>query len=113
MSLTVTLSNAPCHACGLVKDGYDANITHNLTSMANEAGIYEILWRPEENNITKASQLIAPLSDAIKLMKKDPERFKKHNSSNGWGSYKNFLPWLIEYLAACEKMPNAKVFANR
>ena len=25
---------------------YDANITHNLNSMASEAGCYEALWRP-------------------------------------------------------------------
>ena len=40
---------------------YSANITHNLTKMADEAGIYECLWRPEEIGITKAGQLIEPL----------------------------------------------------
>jgi len=33
---------------------YDANITHNLGAMAEAAGIYKHLWRPEEIGITKA-----------------------------------------------------------
>ena len=33
---------------------YSANITHNLGKMAEEAGIYKHLWRPEEIGITKA-----------------------------------------------------------
>ena len=37
---------------------YDANITHNLGKMAGEAGIYEALWRPEEIDKTKASEIV-------------------------------------------------------
>ena len=33
---------------------YSANITHNLNTMADEAGIYKHLWRPDEIKITKA-----------------------------------------------------------
>lgn len=33
---------------------YDANITHNLNRMADEAGIYEHVWRPEEIGVTTA-----------------------------------------------------------
>jgi hypothetical protein len=46
-------------------------------------------------------------------MKADPPRFEKHNAPNGWGLYEHFLPWLETYLAACEKMPDAKVSASR
>ncbi len=88
---------------------FEANITHNLVAMAREAGIYEACWRPEEIGITKAAQLIEPLRNGIAQMKADPERFKKHNPSNGWGSYERFLPWLEQYLAACEANPDATV----
>lgn len=88
---------------------FEANITHNLTRMADEAGIYKHVWRPEELGITKAGQLIEPLSAGIALMKSDPERFQKHDSPNGWGLYKNFLPWLEKYLAACEEFPEAEI----
>lgn len=92
---------------------YNANITHNLGAMADEAGIYGIVWRPEENGITKAVQLIEPLQKAIEEMEADPPRFEKHNASNGWGLYKHFLPWLRQYLSACKEYPDATVRASR
>lgn len=92
---------------------YDANITHNLGAMAREAGIYEVCWRPDEVGITKAEQLIEPLRNGIALMKADPARFEKHNAENGWGLYEHFLPWLEEYLAACEANPDAEVSVSR
>ena len=92
---------------------FDANITHNLGAMAEEAGIYKHLWRPEEIGITKASQLIETLREAITLMRADPTRFEKHNASNGWGLYEHFVPWLERYLAACEEYPDADVGVSR
>ena len=92
---------------------YDANITHNLNKMAKEAGIYEHLWRPEEIGITKAQQLIAPLRAGLELMKADPARFEKHNASNGWGMYEHFVPFVEQYLAACEENPDATVEVSR
>ena len=92
---------------------FDANITHNLGSMAEEAGIYGHLWRPKEIGVTKASQLIEPLRVAIAAMKADPSRFEKHNSPNGWGLYEHFVPWLERYLFACEEYPDADVNVSR
>jgi hypothetical protein len=92
---------------------YSANITHNLGAMAEEAGIYKHLWRPEEIGITKAAQLIDPLRAGIALMKSDPPRFEKHNAVNGWGTYAGFVPWIEKYLAACEANPTADVSVSR
>jgi len=92
---------------------YESNITHNLTSMAGEAGIYEALWRPEEIGITKASQLIEPLTEGLKLLESDPPRFKKFNSDNGWGLYKHFVPFVRNYLEACKSHPQSTVVASR
>lgn len=92
---------------------YDANITHNLSSMAREAGILDHLWSPEEIGITKAGQLIEPLRKGLELMRSDRERFEKFNSPNGWGLYKNFVPWIENYLAACEENPDADVSVSR
>ena len=42
---------------------YEGNITHNLNKMAMEVKLsngrtlYEVLWRPEEHNYTKASDV--------------------------------------------------------
>lgn len=94
-------------------DVFSQNITHNLGSMAEEAGIYQHCWRPEEIGITHAKQLIEPLRTAIIAMEADPPRFEKHNASNGWGLYEHFLPWLKKYLAACEEYPDAAVRVSR
>ena len=92
---------------------YDANITHNLNKMAEEAGIYKHLWRPEEIGITKAAQLIDPLREGLALMKSDPPRFEKHNPANSWGTYEVFLSFVESYLYACEENPNASVDVSR
>lgn len=92
---------------------YSCNITHNLTKMADAAGIYEIVWRPEENNITSPSQLIDPLTKAIKDMENRSDYYKQFDASNSWGTYKDFLPWLKCYLNACIKYPNAKIDVSR
>lgn len=88
---------------------YSANITHNLGRMAEEAGIYKALWRPEEIGITKAEQLIEPLTAGLALLKSDPPRFEAHNAPNGWGLYKHFVPFVENYLAACMENPGAAV----
>jgi len=92
---------------------YSANITHNLGKMAIAAGIYEALWRPEKIGITKASQLIEPLTKGIKLMKDDPKRFEKMNPENGWGTYSGFVPWVERYLNACKEYPEADIMVSR
>jgi hypothetical protein len=92
---------------------YDANITHNLGTMADAAGIYTCMWRPEELGITLAEQLIEPLSKGLALLKSDPERFEKYNASNGWGLYKNFVPFVEQYLEACKEYPKAIIEISR
>ena len=92
---------------------YWANITHNLNSMADEAGIYKHLWRPEEIRITKASELIEPLRTAIEAMKIDPDRFKEYNPDNGWGDYEGFLEFVSQYLEACIENPDAEIEVSR
>lgn len=92
---------------------YSSNITHNLGKMASEAGIYEALWRPEEIGITKAGQLINPLQRGLNLLRSDPDRFDKLSASNGWGTYDQFVPWVQNYLDACEQYPDAEVHASR
>ena len=92
---------------------YEANITHNLNSMADAAGIYEYLWRPEEVGVEKASQLINPLEVGLKRLRSNPDKYKKLNPSNGWGSYDDFVPWVASYLEACKRNPDATVKISR
>lgn len=95
------------------KQVFQANITHNLNKMADEAGIYKHVWRPEEIGITHARMLIGPLRDGIALMRSDPERFRALDTPNGWGTYDQFVPWLEAYLAACVENPDATIEASR
>lgn len=107
MSLDVILTRlAPCEV-------YSANITHNLGKMADAAGIYKHLWRPEEIGVTQARQLIDPLKAGLALLKSDPERFRAFDAPNGWGKYENFVPFVEKYLAACEANPDAAVTVSR
>lgn len=91
------------------REKFSANITHNLSPMADAAGIGKHLWNPESLGITKASQLIEPLRKGLELLRSDPDRFIKLDSPNGWGTYWHFVPFVREYLNACEEYPDAKV----
>ncbi len=107
MSLDVSLNKImPCEV-------YSSNITHNLGAMAERAGIYKHLWRPEELRITKARELIAPLSNGLKLLKSDPGFFKKFNPENEWGDYDGLVQFVTEYIEACERYPDADIKVSR
>ncbi len=92
---------------------FTANITHNLGAMAKEAGLYEAVWRPEEIGLSKGSEVAAFLRGGISRMEQDPPRFIALDSANGWGTYRDFLPWLKAYLKACEEYPDADVKVSR
>ena len=92
---------------------YSANITHNLHAMAEEAGLYKLIWRPDEVGILKADQLILALRAGLSLLKNDPARFQKFNPPNGWGTYEGFVCFVEQYLKACEEHPNADVRVSR
>jgi hypothetical protein len=119
MSLDVYLiaAQTKCHHCGgtglLDDDAYSANITHNLGRMAEAAGIYEYLWRPEDVGATTAKDLIEPLRKGLRRLKAAPEKYKQFNAENGWGLYEHFVPFVERYLDACLTYPDAKVRVSR
>lgn len=88
---------------------YNGNITHNLTTMADAAGIYKPLWRPDEIGIERAAQLIAPLETGLAELRSNPEKYKAHNPPNGWGDYDGLVRFVSEYLDACKANPNCSV----
>ena len=138
MSLDVSLyTSTKCPHCGeLIKgkyEEYSANITHNLGTMAEKAGIYEALWRPhrlkenydipennneaewefEEKNITFAKDIIEILEKGLNDLKERPKYFKQFDSPNGWGLYIHFVPFVEKYLKACKEHPDAKIEISR
>lgn len=103
-----------CYSCGSdvlreTEEVYERNITHNLSRMADEAGIYEALWCPQENGFQKAAQLVEPLTRGLDLLRSDPERFKTFNPANNWGCYDGLVNFVQSYLAACIEYPEAEV----
>lgn len=81
--------------------------------MAEAAGLYMHLWRPEEIGITKASELVTPLCDGLNKLKAYPKKYETFNSPNGWGLYKHFVPFVENYLNACIENPEATVSVSR
>lgn len=88
---------------------FSANITHNLGKMADAAGIYQVIWRPDENEIIYADQLITPLTEGLERLKQNPEKYKEYNPDNGWGNYEILVQFVEGYLAACKNCPSATV----
>jgi hypothetical protein len=125
MSLDVYLHGEPelyeceCPDCGhkhlatLSTSLFDANITHNLNKMADAAGIYEALWRPDEHGFVRARDIIPILERGLTQMEEEPRRFQQFDSSNGWGTYDDFVPWVRRYLQACREWPDAYIRVSR
>jgi hypothetical protein len=123
MSLDISLRiDKKCLHCNeiLEKDVlvYDTNITHNLNKMAMQVvlkpyTLYEYLWRPEEINITKAKDLIEPITKGLADLKSNPKFYMCYDADNGWGTYEDFIPFVEQYLEALIKYPEATVIADR
>ena len=92
---------------------FHGNITHNLNHMANQAGIYNELWQPDEININTAKELIEPLREGLHKLKSNPNKYKQFNPANGWGSYEGLVKFIDNYLNACYQYPNATIQVSR
>jgi hypothetical protein len=90
-----------------------ANITHNMGPMAEEAGIYKALWRPEEIGCEFASDIIELLDNGLDRLKKNRNHMEKFNPKNNWGSWEALVNFTEEYLQACKEYPNAKIYVSR
>ena len=97
----------------LSKEVFSANITHNLGKMADAAGIYLPLWRPEEVGIYRAGELVEPLREGLAKLRAEPARFAALDSPNGWGTYVHFVPFVEKVYVAALEHPDATVRASR
>ena len=91
---------------------YSRNITHNLTKMASEAGLYECLWHPFKNGYEKGSDIIDKLKEGLKLLRADRDKYQKLNPENGWGDYYGFIAFVEGILEAVEEHPDARLCAH-
>ncbi len=88
------------------------NITHNLHTMANEAGVYEVLWHPERLEINSAKDMITILENGIKTLEMNPEKYKIYNPDNGWGKYEDLVNFAKSVLNDCYQYPDAIVTSD-
>lgn len=105
----VTFSLPVTEAEGTNAEVFTANITHNMCRMADEVGIYEVLWRPEQVGITHAHALIEPLRQGLARLLDEEERLQVFNPENGWGNHEVLVNFVRSYLEACETFPMATV----
>lgn len=89
------------------------NITHNLNTMADMAGLYECVWRPDEHGMKFARDLIDPMRAGLERLKADPDYYRTFNPFNGWGDYEGLVDFVEKYLDACERYPDAEVSVSR
>lgn len=92
---------------------FDWNVTHNLGSMADKAGVYYACWRPEEKGWKTAADITPALEKGLTKLQNNPEQYKALNPDNGWGSYDGLVEFVTEYLKACKKYPDAEIEVSR
>ncbi|GBQ86015.1 hypothetical protein AA14337_3218 [Acetobacter malorum DSM 14337] len=92
---------------------FSLNITHNLVEMAQEAELYEALWRPEEIGVSTASDLIPKLENGLVTLILEKERLLQFSPDNKWGSHDALLGFVRECLRAAQKFPSAEVISCR
>ena len=110
---------------------YDANITHNLSIMADRAGLYDALWRPyrllpeyvegdvkaerkfEDSAKVLSSDIIPAIEKGLEDLRSRPEYFQQYDSPNGWGKYENLVSFTEAYLDALRSYPDAIVDVSR
>ncbi len=89
-------------------DVCEANVTHNLTAMADSLGIYTMLWHPEDcESINKASDIVVYLENALELLVLEPHKYKHLEADNGWGTIDWMTGFLDKVIKGCKEFPDA------
>lgn len=90
---------------------FEYNITHNLSVMAQKCGLYVPLWRPDSAQWSRAKDILMPMIQGLAKLQDNPEFYKTFEPSNKWGRYEDLEKCAIEYIAACQRYPNAVIRA--
>lgn len=111
MSLDVYLHDPTSTYC--TDSLFWGNVTHNMGIMADKAGIYKALWRPEEIGAKYAKDIIGVVEKGLYDLNTRPEYFKQFNPYNGWGNYEGFIEFVEKYLLALKEYPDAVISISR
>lgn len=96
---------------------YKANITHNLNNMADEVGLYEVLWHPNrlfpEGHVIKAHDILPIMIKGFtELLLQKGRLVPLEVENKGWGTYDGLVSFVYNYIRACQEHPNATVVAS-
>lgn len=86
------------------------NQTHNITPMWKLAGVYDALYMSSGK---QAKDVIDDVRRGFNNMSENPEKYKKLNPSNGWGSYDSALTFLECFKSACDKYPFGEIVVSK
>ena len=99
---------------------YEGNITHNLGKMADQVKLsngmtlYDVLWRPDEQESLKFAKDIGGLLDeGYNILLADHQRLMQFKPENGWGSYEGLCNFVYKYRNACWDNPDAEIRISR
>lgn len=76
---------------------YSSNITYNIRAMLEEAGLCKSL---NEFNGKTCRDLWPVFFTAHHAIYFEPDRVRAKESSNGWGTFKDMVPWFTELYEA-------------
>jgi hypothetical protein len=102
---------------GLTYNGelmWEGNITHNLVPMAQAAGAYEVVWRPDEIGYDRLGlAVLEEIVPAINHLLYERHHYEQFNPENGWGDYDTLVRFLVDYALALNKFPYAEIKVSR
>ena len=104
MSLDLSLSPPKCETCGHEPEGFDFNITYNLSKMWYALYPDNDRMLPIEN--LNGHESLEIINGALFGFTHEEETLIKLNPPNGWGSYDVLLKTLRDMRNACEDHPD-------
>ena len=87
------------------------NYTSNVSGMWADAigeNLGDLIDR-----VSTAGELIEPVGRGIIAMRRDPERYRQMEPSNGWGDYNGALAYLEWIAKTASEHPNVEVSVSR
>ena len=90
-----------------VQCGESWNYTSNMGPAWREAGA-----DLREFDGKLAGECVVVLGDAIEVMRGDPEKYRKFDAPNGWGTYDTLVPALERLLLTMRRHPKAIVVVS-
>lgn len=88
---------------------YGATVPQALAPMARAAGLYEVLWTPEQVAIHVAGDMRQFLRKGWATLRLEEGRCRALAPADGWGTYEQLVQFTRELLMACQRTPEALV----